>query len=292
MPKNRGLGRGLDSIFLDNSLNEEIKDKAGREAYISVIDVNPSQPRRRFDDAALGELADSIKENGLIQPIIVREKGGRFEIVAGERRFRASIKAGLEKVPVIVIEADDRKAAEYALVENVQREDLTPVEEARAYERMSEEFGMTQEEIAAKVGKSRPAVANTMRLCELDDRVLELIDEGKLSEGHGRALVSEKDAKAQYEIAVYAVENDLNVRMLEEFMKKRRNAKSKAPEKSERKEPDHRELFEERFRNLTGRGCRLGKSGGQKNIRIDYESNEELEEILKLLAGDKYTEEI
>ena len=185
--KNAGLGRGLDAIFLENSLRER---EGGSENQISllpisIIDPKSDQPRKHFDKAALEELAASIRENGLLQPILVREHlGGRYQIIAGERRFRASKLASLSEIPAIVLDKSDRKVAEIALIENIQREDLNPLEEATAYRSLSEEYGLTQEELSERIGKSRSAIANMMRLLDLPDEVLTLVASREISAGH------------------------------------------------------------------------------------------------------------
>ena len=193
--KNAGLGRGLDAIFLDNSLNET----TGGENVItilklSMVDPKSDQPRKYFDKEALEELAESIKENGLLQPILVREYGeGRYQIIAGERRFRASKIAGLEEIPAIILDRDDKKAAEIALIENIQRENLNPIEEAMAFKALADEYGLTQEELAERVGKSRSAIANSTRLLDLPEEVLEMVANGDISAGHGRTLLGVKN---------------------------------------------------------------------------------------------------
>ena len=194
--KNSGLGRGLDAIFLENSLE---KTTAGGENVItilklSMIDPKSDQPRKYFDKEALEELASSIKENGLLQPILVREYGeGRYQIIAGERRFRASKLAELDEIPAIILDRDDRKVAELSLIENIQREDLNPIEEAMAFRALAEEYGMTQEELSERVGKSRSAIANSTRLLDLPEDVLEMVANGDISAGHGRTLLGLKN---------------------------------------------------------------------------------------------------
>jgi ParB family chromosome partitioning protein len=213
--KNSGLGRGLDAIFLENSLDE---DKIAKENGISVlklslIDPKSDQPRKNFDKQALIELASSIRENGLLQPIIVREYGeGRYQIIAGERRFRASKLAELSEIPAIIMDRDDRRAAEIALIENIQREDLNPIEEAYGFKALEEEYGLTQEELSERIGKSRSAIANTTRLLDLPEEILDMIREGLLSAGHGRTLLSVRDTVAMTELAKRVIEEDLSVR--------------------------------------------------------------------------------
>ena len=209
--KNSGLGRGLDAIFLDNALSEETNNDENRISHlkISLVDPKTDQPRKYFDKEALEQLADSIVENGLLQPILVRSYGeGRYQIIAGERRFRASKIAGLTEIPAIVLDRDDRKTAQIALIENIQREDLNPLEEAMAYKSLQEEFDMTQEELSIKVGKSRSAIANVIRLLDLPDEVLTLVASKELSAGHARTILGLKNKDDMILLAQRAVEED------------------------------------------------------------------------------------
>ena len=220
--KNSGLGRGLDAIFLDNTLAEESvsSDEKITKLKISLVDPKRDQPRKHFDKEALEQLAASIVENGLLQPILVREYGeGRYQIIAGERRFRACKLAGLTEIPAIVLERDDKNAAQIALIENVQRENLNPVEEALAYKALAEEYGMTQEELSQKVGKSRSAIANAVRLLDLPEEILTMVASRELSAGHARTLLGVKDKDAMILLAQRAVEEELSVRVLEQLVK-------------------------------------------------------------------------
>ena len=216
--KNSGLGRGLDAIFLDNSLASDAEKNANTVAQlkISLIDPRSGQPRKYFDREALEELAASIKEHGLFQPILVREyASGRYQIIAGERRFRAAKLAGLTEIPALVLDKSDEDTAEIALIENLQREDLNPVEEAMAYRALATEYHLTQEELAEKVGKSRSAVANATRLLDLPDAVLAMVASGELSAGHARTLLGLKRREDMLLFAKRVVEFDLSVRRLE-----------------------------------------------------------------------------
>ena len=220
-----GFGKGgLDSIFAENYI-ENVAAKATVDGpqtlRVSEIEPKPDQPRKYFDEEALQQLADSISKHGLLQPIIVRESaGGFYQIIAGERRWRASKLAGLLEVPVIIMEADALKAAEIAIIENIQREDLNPYEEASAYRSLMTQYDLTQEQVAEKVGKSRSAVANTMRLLELPDEVLEMLKTGDISSGHARALLALKDKDAIVDIAKKILTHSLNVRDTEGLVKK------------------------------------------------------------------------
>ena len=212
----KGLGAGLGVLFGENSYDEQ-EDQL-QTLPISKVEPRRDQPRALFDEGALQELAESIAQYGLIQPITVRKlESGYYQIIAGERRWRAARLAGLEEVPVRVLEADDRRTAELALVENLQREDLNPIEEARGYRALMDEYGMTQEEAAKSVGKSRPAVANAMRLLSLTPEVLELVEKGQLSAGHARALVPVLDPKLQLTAAREVVDKALSVRQTEQL---------------------------------------------------------------------------
>ena len=216
----KGLGTGLSALFGEDFLAEE---ESGELLYLPIAKVEPraDQPRSRFDDGALQELADSIAQYGLIQPITVRKlDSGYYQIIAGERRWRASRLAGLSEVPVRVIEADDRRVAELALVENLQREDLNPIEEAKGYKALIDEYGLTQDEAAKSVGKSRPAITNSMRLLSLSEKVLEMVEKGMLSAGHARALLPIEDAETQLNLAQQVVSGGLSVRKTEQLAAK------------------------------------------------------------------------
>ena len=228
MAKKSGLGKGLDALFLDN---ETAESSSLMTLRISDIEPNKEQPRKAFEPNALAELADSIREHGILQPVVVRAlPGGVYQIIAGERRWRASRMAGLSEIPAIVIEADDAKVRELALIENLQRQDLTPLEEAEGYRSLMEHSGMTQEEVAARLGKSRPVVANSLRLLNLPMGVKKLLDEGKLSAGHARLLASLPEDEALMK-ANEVIRRGMNVRDLEAHLKKERMAARKAAER-------------------------------------------------------------
>ena len=295
--KNSGLGRGLDAIFLDNFIEEEEKQavEGGVSTIkISLIDPKSDQPRKYFDKEALEELSSSIAENGVLQPILVRKySDDRYQIIAGERRFRASKLAGLTEIPAIVLEKDDKKAAEIALIENVQREDLNPLEEALGYKALAEEYGMTQEELSQKVGKSRSAIANTLRLLDLPDEILTLVASKELSAGHARTLLGVKDKDNMILLAQRAVEDDLSVRVLEELVKKF-NKPTKPIKEEEDPIPvvDYYRELEIRVQSHLGRKVKIEGKGRKKTITLNYEDNEDLDEILKLLCGDNFLDEI
>ena len=295
--KNSGLGRGLDAIFLENSLE---KTTAGGENVItilklSMIDPKSDQPRKYFDKEALEELASSIKENGLLQPILVREYGeGRYQIIAGERRFRASKLAELDEIPAIILDRDDRKVAELSLIENIQREDLNPIEEALAFKALAEEYGLTQEELAEKVNKSRSAIANSTRLLDLPTEVLEMVANGDISAGHGRTLLGIKMRENMLLLANKVVEYDLSVRQLEEEVKKINKIKLVAEEEEEEELPvvDYFREMELRIQSHLGRVVKIKGSGKKKCVTLFYEDNEDLDDLLKTICGNDFLDEI
>ena len=293
--KNSGLGRGLDAIFLDNTLEKEEASKENGISLLklSLIDPKSDQPRKNFDKNALEELADSIAQNGLLQPILVREYGlGRYQIIAGERRFRASKIAGLAEIPAIILDKDDRKVAEIALIENIQREDLNPIEEAAAFKSLSDEYGLTQEELSVKVGKSRSAIANATRLLDLPEEVLTLVASGELSAGHGRTLLGLKNRDNMLALAEKVIVADLSVRQLEEEVK--RANKPKRPEPAEEELPlvDYFREMELRVQSHLGRKVKIEDKGKKKTLTLYYEDNEDLDEILTALCGKDFLEQI
>lgn len=293
--KNSGLGRGLDAIFLENTLEKEEENKENQISLlkISLVDPKSDQPRKNFDKNALEELAESIAQNGLLQPILVREYGmGRYQIIAGERRFRASKIAGLTEIPAIVLDKDDRKAAEIALIENIQRENLNPIEEAMAFRALAEEYQLTQEELSMKVGKSRSAIANSTRLLDLPDEVLALVASGELSAGHGRTLLGLKSREAMLPLAESVIVNDLSVRQLEEAVK--RANKTKRVEKEEEPLPlvDYFRELEVRLQTHLSRKVKIEEKGRKKTLTLYYEDNEDLDELLLSLCGKDFMNQI
>ena len=297
--RSSGLGRGLDAIFLENTLeNSSEKENSINTIKISLIDPKSDQPRKYFDKDALEELSESIKENGLLQPILVREygEGGRYQIIAGERRFRASRLAGLTEIPAIVLDRDDRAVAQIALIENIQREDLNPLEEALAYRSLKEEYGMTQEELSEKLGKSRSAIANSMRLLDLPDPILTMVAARELSAGHARTLLGVKDREDMILLAQITAEQDLSVRQLEEQVKKIN--KKKKPEIEEINDEDDipfvdyfREM-ELRIQRQLGRKVKIEDKGKKKTLTLYYEDNEDLDELLKSICGKNFLDEV
>jgi len=293
--KNSGLGRGLDAIFLENTLEKEEENKENGISLLklSLIDPKSDQPRKHFDKNALEELADSIAQNGLLQPILVREYGlGRYQIIAGERRFRASKIAGLIEIPAIILDKDDRKAAEIALIENIQREDLNPIEEAMAFKALSEEYQLTQEELSIKVGKSRSAIANSTRLLDLPEEVLTLVASGELSAGHGRTLLGLKNRADMLALAEKVIVADLSVRQLEEEVKRANKPKRPEPEEEALPIVDYFREMELRVQSHLGRKVKIEGKGRKKTLTLYYEDNEDLDELLTALCGKNFLDEI
>ena len=304
MAVKRGLGRGLESIFADNySPVEKVvtataKKDGVQTIRISEIEPKGDQPRKYFDTESLEALAESISQHGLLQPIIVREgEGGFYQIIAGERRWRASKMANLTEIPAIIMEADALKAAEVAIIENVQRENLNPYEEAQAYASLMKEFNLTQEEVSAKVGKSRPAIANTMRLLELPEDVLDLLKDGAISAGHARALLGLKDKSIIEETANKILDKALSVRDTEALVKKLNkiyeSAQNVADEIEEEDDliVDYVKDLERKAMSLTGKQIKIQTKGKCRVVQIEFVDNEDLEDILVKLCGSKITEE-
>ena len=295
--KNSGLGRGLDAIFLENTIEETGKIGENTISMLSLSQIDPKsdQPRKNFDKEALEELSASIAENGLLQPIIVREYlGGRYQIIAGERRFRASKMAGLSEVPVIIMDKDDRKAAEIALIENIQREDLNPVEEAMAFKSLMEEYGLTQEEMSEKIGKSRSAIANTVRLLDLPKEILEMVAKGEISQGHGRTLLGVNQKENMILLANRVVEFDLSVRQLEEAVKLINKPVKIKEEEEDDEKPVYVDYFREmelRIQSHLGRRALINGKGRKKSLTLFYEDNEDLDELLKTICGEDFLKE-
>lgn len=288
-PKKKGLGsRGMGVGALISSdikdLNEGIAENSVIDIDINKISPNTNQPRRFFEEEALEELAASIREYGIIQPLILKKVDDYYEIVAGERRWRAAKIAGLKKVPSVIKDYDDTLGFEVALIENLQREDLNPVEEALGYKRLAETLNLSQEAIADKVGKSRPAVANSMRLLNLDEKTLALVREGKLSAGHGRALLTVEDDELRYKLAEKIIEEGLSVRTAEILAKKcaeePKAVKTVPPISSE----GYGEI-ENQLKEILGTKVRLKNGAKKGRIEIEYYSNEDLDRLLSLLKG-------
>ena len=292
--KKGGLGRGLDALFADVPVKEPAAEKNQNEKnsaddrdrvqYIKIHDIMPNanQPRKTFNEEKIGELADSIKEHGIIQPIVVRKREKGYEIVAGERRWRAAIKAELSQVPCLVRELNDEQNMLIAIIENMQREDLNPIEEAEGLRQMSETFGMTQEQISKSLGKSRPYITNSMRLLKLPDYIRDSIAEGQLSAGHGRTLITVTDEKIRRELWQRIVSEGLSVREAEKLSSSGGKHKKKKPAASKKKIPDVLRV-EAELKEVLGTRVSINKKGSKGKIEIEYYSSEELERLIEML---------
>ena len=281
MASNKGLGKGLGALLGDFS--EETLEKSSYQLLpIYKVEPNPDQPRHDFDEEELQALADSISIHGVIQPLTVRElSSGYYQIIAGERRWRAARLANLSEVPVVVIEADDRKAMELALIENLQRQDLNPVEEALGYQSLIEEYGLTQEDAAKRVGKSRPAVANSLRLLGLCPTVLEKLRAGELSAGHARAVLTLKTDKKQQEAAQKIIALALSVRQAETLCKNM--TKEPAPEKKETFAVDYVAECEKQLSKHLGRGVKIVNGKRKGRFELEFYGQDDLQNLLDAL---------
>ena len=297
MAKNKGLGRGLDAIFDENTYSAEPGGKSVTEISIFEIDPKANQPRKSFNTEALAQLSDSISANGVLQPILVRRNGERYEIIAGERRFRASKMAGLNTVPVVIIDATDFESAKFALIENLQREDLNPYEEAQAYHAMIKEYDLSQEEIALQLGKSRSAIANSLRLLDLPEAVVKMLVDGLLTQGHARTLLGLLDKSLMVPLAERCINRNLSVRELEASVK----SANRETEKQSREEKedataalnvDYYASLENKFTETTGRRCKITDTKMKKVFQIEYRDNDDLCELLELLCGKDFLDKL
>ena len=303
--KSKGLGRGLDALFGDVEINlepevkeesiksikteidtnkkEENKTESRGISYIEINDIKPNsnQPRKTFDEEKLDELASSIKEHGLIQPVVLRSVKNGYEIVAGERRWRAARKIGLKEIPCIVKELTDEENMLLAIIENMQREDLNPIEEAEGISQMIDTYGLTQEQVSKSVGKSRPYITNSLRLLKLPEEIRKYVADGLLSSGHARAIVSAGSIARQMEIAEAAVKNGLSVRQIEKMaQEKKSSAGSKA--KPRQKNADVKRV-EDDLKDVLGTKVTLNQKGKKGKIEIEFYSREDLERLIELL---------
>lgn len=279
MAKKGGLGRGLDALYSENDSNNSVST-----LNINEIEPNRDQPRKIFDDKALEELSKSIKQNGIIQPLLVRPMSdGSYQLVAGERRWRAARMAGVTEIPVTIREMTDEEASVFALIENLQREDLNPVEEAQGLKSLIETYGFTQEEAAERVGKSRVAVTNTLRLLKLPDSVLTLLGDGKLTAGHCRALISLDDEKEMLRIADSAITNDLSVRQVEKMVKYASQGEKPKLKKRDKKRDKFYDEVEIALTNVLGRKVKiyLSGSGHKGTLEVEFFGKEDLTKIAK-----------
>lgn len=281
-PKLTGLGRGLDAILVDSDYTSGDSITSVR---INDVEPNREQPRKQFSQEELEALSDSIVKYGVISPITVRRVGERYVIIAGERRWRAARMAGLSEIPVIIISADDKKAAEIALVENIQRSDLNPVEEAQAYAALIDQYGLTQEGVAEQIGKSRSSVTNSLRLLDLPDAVLSMLAAGKLSSGHAKVLLGIKDGEKLKAAAEKVAELELSVRETEKLVKS-----LLAEPKPEKELPaiDYTKTLETSVQQKLGRTVKIKQNGAKSSITIGFSDNNDLETVLRLLCGDEF----
>lgn len=284
--KKKGLGKGLDALFEDNSY--DLEPQGGGETLIRLSQIEPdkNQPRKFFDEAALEELAASIKEHGLIQPIIVSPlEDDRYRIIAGERRWRACRLAGLEEIPALVREYTAQEISEVSLIENLQREDLNPIEEALGYRNLMEVYGMTQEKIAQTVSKSRSAIANTLRLLTLPEQILDFIKTGDLSAGHARTLIGLEDADQQLALANKMITDELSVRQAEELVKKSKKQPKAAPITDPAVVQAIKELETRAASGVGNKVLIRHKPDNKGKVEIQYHSVDELEKIIEILEG-------
>lgn len=295
MSLKRGLGKGLDSMIPDKS--EEIKKKTekeenvSRETLIGINEIEPNrmQPRKKFDEDTLHELADSIKQYGIIQPLILQRKGKLYEIIAGERRWRAARLAGLKKVPAIIKEYTEQEIVEISIIENIQREDLNPIEEAMAYQKLIFEFKLKQDEVADRVSKSRVAITNSMRLLKLDERVQQMLIDNIITSGHGRTLLSIEDKESQYTLALKILDEKLSVRETEKLTKQYLKNNTQKVNNEQKKQVENKDFLyrdlEEKMKAIIGTKVLINqKNNSEKGkIEIEYYSQEELGHIIDML---------
>lgn len=285
--RKRGLGRGLSALIPDdpegNLFDEDVNKEQVIELDIELVIPNKDQPRKEFEKESLEELRDSIKQYGIIQPIVVRKIKNKYEIIAGERRWRAAREASIKKVPCIVKEVDDKEAIKIALIENIQRQDLNPIEEANAFKALMDNYNLKQEEVAEAVGKSRSYVANSLRLLKLDKEILEYISEGKITTGHGKALLGIRNKKERLNLAKEIIDKNLNVRETEKLASKTK--KIKRSTKATRKDPFIEEIEEKLMRALGTKVTLVSSKKGGK-IEIEFYSDEDLQRILEAITDE------
>ena len=293
MQKKKALGRGLDAILVDIYTPETTETNQGvTMVRISEVEPNVNQPRKVFDPAELETLAESINQYGMIQPITVRSIDGMYQIITGERRWRAARMAGLSEVPVLIITADDKKAAELALVENIQRSDLNPIEEALGFAALIEEHGLTQEEAAKRIGKSRSAVTNSLRLLNLPESVRKMIENGELSTGHAKVLLGMTDSNMIEKAALQIITRDLSVRETEKLVKMMEEAANKTEEEQVIRDVDHTRSLELLVQKKLGRTIKINEKGKKSSITIGFSDNEDLEQLLIMLCGESFLDMI
>lgn len=279
-----GLGRGLNALLGDPDLQPQ--GEGSVTLPISQVEPGLNQPRKRFDQEALADLAESIRIHGIIQPLTVRRLStGYYQIIAGERRWRAAKLAGLTEVPAVIMEADDRKVMELGLIENLQREDLNPAEEARGYQTLMEEYGLTQEQVAQQMGKSRPAIANTLRLLALPEDIMKLVEEGHLSAGHARAILGAPTPAMQRQAAKKVVEGQLSVRQTEALIKAQQKQAQEKPKPAGEDLSLYLGELEKDLSGRLGRKVKIAHRGKRGKIELEYYDSQDLEGLLALLQS-------
>ncbi len=290
----KGLGKGLDSL-IEDKVGEKAATQSAKELkneiYVNIAKVEPNrdQPRKNFDEDSLQELSESIRQFGVLQPLLVQDKGDYYAIIAGERRWRASKLAGLKEVPVIIKDLTEQEIVEISLIENIQRENLNPIEEAMAYKRLLNEFNLKQDEVAERVSKSRTAVTNSMRLLKLDERVQQMVIDDMISTGHARALLGIYDGEKQYLIAQQIFDEKLSVRETEKLIKKLQKQKMDTPEKEKSADDTMTIIYqdlEQKLKNIMGTKVNIHQKGKHKGrIEIEYYNRNELERIMELFSS-------
>lgn len=289
MNKKHGLGKGLNALIPEevgvSETNDEDRKNDIEKIPINLIRSNENQPRKNFENESLMSLAKSIEEHGIIQPIVLKSDGDIYTIVAGERRWRAAKIAGLKEIPAVIVNVSDRNLLEISLIENIQREDLNPIEQAKAFERLINDFELTQEELANRIGRSRASITNCLRLLNLDDRVQEYLIEGVISEGHGRALLGLEEKEEQYQVTQKIIDEDSNVRQTEKIVKNFKNdniSSKKIENKKIAANPYHKEI-ENKLENIFGTKVSISNKKNKGKIQIEYYSEEDLERIVEML---------
>lgn len=283
MSKKFALGKGLGALIPDDDLleSENSNSEAILKIDINLIKANEDQPRKYFDEQKIYELSQSIKDHGIIQPLILKKSGERYVIIAGERRWRAAKIAGINEVPAILMDLSNRDVMEISLIENIQRQDLNPIEEAKAFYRLIKEFKLTHEELSLRIGKSRTAITNTMRLMNLDERVQQYIIEGIISEGHGRVILSIEDKDIQYNVAQKVIDEGLSVRALEKLIKSLQNEEKDRKEK-EPLNPYYKDITE-KLEGLFGTKVIINSKKNKGKIEIEYYSEDDLQRIIDIM---------
>ena len=286
MNKKKALGRGLQALIpiMDSDYKEENPVMGQlKEIPLTDIDTNPGQPRLLVDENRLEELVESIREHGVIQPVVVRPRDqGRYQLIAGERRWRACLQLGMDKIPALVREASDLEASAVALIENIQRENLNPLEEARAYQQLIDQYGLTQDEVSRRVGKSRPFIANMVRLLNLPEEIMDMVNEGLITAGHARALLALPDEEFRRKVAFRVIKKNMTVRRTEEYVQE--VLEGTANKTTPRKRPDWCKKVKEQFQSFFGTRVRISNRGDSGKIVIEFNNHDDLQRIIDTLS--------